>query len=92
MKKQKISLMILLFVASILAAGCGKTESAQTENGSETLQSKKGNNEERMEDTDIIKPTSEIVSLEDGLFAVKYSGNYKLNEFLEQGGHLLMQM
>lgn len=86
MKKQKISLMILLFVASILAAGCGKTESAQTENGSETLQSKKGNNEERMEDTDIIKPTSEIVSLEDGLFAVKYSGNYKLNEFLEQGG------
>ena len=86
MKKQKISLMILLFVVSILAAGCGKTESVQTENGSETLQSNKGNSGERMEDTDIINTTSEIVSLEDGLSAVKYSGNYKLNEFLEQGG------
>ena len=54
MKKQKISLIMLLFVVSILAAGCGKTESKQTENGSETLQSNKGNAEERMEDTDII--------------------------------------
>ena len=86
MKKQKISLIMLLFVVSILAAGCGKTKSAQTENGSGTLQSNKGNTEERMEDMDIINPTSEIVSLEDGLWAVKYSGNYKLNEFLEQGG------
>ena len=86
MKKQKISLMILLFVASILAAGCGKTESVQTENGSGTLQSNKGNGEERMEDTDIINPTSEIVSLEDGFSVVKYSGDYRLDEFLKQGG------
>ena len=86
MKKQKIGLIMLLFVVSILAAGCGKTKSAQTENGSETLQSNKGNAEERMEDTDIINPISKIVSLEDGFSVVKYSGNYKLNEFLEQGG------
>ena len=85
MKKQKISLLMLLFVVSVLATGCGKTESAQTENGSEVLQSNKGNGEERMEDTDIT-PTSEIVSLEDGFSVVKYSGDYKLDEFLEQGG------
>ena len=39
-----------------------------------------------MEAADFITPTSEIVSLEDGFSAVKYSGDYKLDEFLEQGG------
>lgn len=34
-----ILLIMLSFVVSMLAAGCGKTESAQIENGSETLQS-----------------------------------------------------
>lgn len=69
MKKQKIGLFMLLLVVSMLAAGCGKTESVKTENGSGSLQ-----------------PTSEIVSLEDGLSAVQYAGDYKLDEFLELGG------
>ena len=81
-----ICLLILLFVVSILATGCGKTESAQTENGSEVLQPEQGSGEQKTEDTDIIIPTTEIVSLEDGFSVVKYSGDYKLNEFLEQGG------
>jgi len=37
MKKEISYLIILLFVVSMLAAGCGKTESAQTEKGSEVL-------------------------------------------------------
>lgn len=84
MKKQIISLILLLFAVSMLAAGCGKAESVQKENESETLQSDQGNGEQ--EDTDIITLTSEIVSLEDGLAAVQYAGDYKLDEFLEQGG------
>lgn len=86
MKNQKISLIMLLFVVSILAAGCGKAESEQAEKGSEALQSEQENGEQKTEDTDIITPTSEIVSLEDGFSAVKYSGDYKLDVFLEQGG------
>ena len=34
----------------------------------------------------IITPTSEIVSLEDGFSVVQYAGDYKLDQFLEQGG------
>ena len=86
MKKRMISLMMLLFVVSMPAAGCGKTESAQTEKGSEVLQSDQGNGEQTTEDADIITLTSENVSLENGFSAVKYSGDYKWNEFLEQGG------
>lgn len=85
--KSKIScLIMLLFVVSMLAAGCGKAESGQAEKGSEALQSEQKNGEQKTEDTDIITPTSEIVSLEDGFSVVKYSGDYKLDEFLKQGG------
>lgn len=86
MKKQKISLIVLLFVVSMLAAGCGKTESVQTEEGNVALQSDKEKEQQRTEDADVITPTSEILSLEDGLAAVQYTGDYKLDEFLEQGG------
>ena len=86
MRKKIISWIILLFVMSMLATGCGKTESEQTKKGSEVLQSDQENGEQKTQDMDIITPTSEIVSLEDGLSAVKYSGDYKLDEFLEQGG------
>lgn len=83
MKKQIICLFILLFLLSMLAAGCGKTKSAQTEQGSEALQSDQRSEDQKAEDRDIINPSSEIVSLEDGFSAVKYSGDYKLDEFLE---------
>lgn len=86
MKKQRICVVILLFAVSMVAAGCGKTESEQTEQGSEALQSEQGNGEQKKEDADFITPTSEIVSLEDGFSVVKYSGDYKWDEFLEQGG------
>lgn len=61
-------------------------ESAQTEKGSEDLQSEQGNEERGAEDADIITLTSEIVSLEEGFSAVQYAGDYKLDQFLEQGG------
>ena len=63
MKKEISCLIMLLFVFSMLTAGCGKTESAQTEK-EEDLQSEQGNGERGAEDADIITPTSEIVSLE----------------------------
>ncbi|MCH5268568.1 MAG: linear amide C-N hydrolase [Lachnospiraceae bacterium] len=86
MKKQISHLIMLLFVVIMLAVGCGKTESAQTEKEGKDLQSEQENAGEKMEDMDIITPTSEIVSLEDGFSVVKYSGDYKLTEFLERGG------
>ena len=89
MQKQMIGLIVLLFVVSILITGCGKTESAQTEKGSGTLQSDKGNGNQQLEDKNIITPTSEIVSLEEGLAAVQFVGDYKLDEFLNQGGAFL---
>lgn len=86
MRKRISSLIILPFLVSMLAAGCGKTESVQTEGGNEVLQLDKESGEQKAEDADFITPTSEIVSLEDGFSAVKYAGDYKLDEFLEQGG------
>lgn len=86
MKKVISHLIILLFIVSMLAAGCGETELAQTEKGNEDLQSEQGNGERKAEDADIITLTSEMVSLEDGFSAVKYAGDYKLDQFLEQGG------
>lgn len=86
MKKEISCLIVLLFALSMLAAGCGKTELAQTEKGSEDLQYEQGNGERGAEDADIITLTSEIVSLKDGFSAVQYAGDYKLEQFLEQGG------
>lgn len=86
MKKEINHLIMLLLIVSMLAAGCGRTEPAQTEKGSEGLQSEQGNGEPKAENEDIITLTSEMVSLEDGFSAVKYAGDYKLDTFLEQGG------
>lgn len=86
MKKEISCLIMLLFVFSMLTAGCGKTESARTEKGREDLQSEQGNGVQGAENADIITLTSEVVSLEDGFSAVQYAGDYKLDQFLEQGG------
>ncbi|MCH5267391.1 MAG: linear amide C-N hydrolase [Lachnospiraceae bacterium] len=86
MKIQISCLVMLMLTVTMLVAGCGKTESSQVEKEGKALQSEQGNEEEKMQDTESITPTSEIVSLEDGFSTVKYSGDYKLNEFLEQGG------
>ena len=83
MKKEICYLILLLCAVSMLAAGCG---SAQTENEHEVLQPGQEDEEQTAVDADIINPTSEIIELEDGLFAVKYTGDYKLDKFLEQGG------
>lgn len=83
MKKEIRYLIILLCAISMLSAGCG---SAQTEKEREVLQPGQEDEEHTAVDTDIINPTSEIIELEDGLFAVKYTGDYKLDKFLEQGG------
>lgn len=86
MKNQKLSLIVLLFMVCMLAAGCGKTEPVQTEKESGTLLPNQENGEQKTEDTGSITPTSKIVSLEDGFSSVQYAGDYKLDEFLEQGG------
>ncbi|MDE6760038.1 MAG: linear amide C-N hydrolase, partial [Lachnospiraceae bacterium] len=88
MKKRSISLFALLFAVSILTAGCGNTEQVQNKKESKVLQSDKEKEEstQKTMDTDIITPTSEIVSLEDDFATVHYAGDYKLDEFLEQGG------
>lgn len=87
MKKRKISVIMLLLV-SMLASGCGNAEQVQSEKKTEALQSDKENGESKKKsaDEDIISLTSEILSLEDGLAAVQYAGDYKLDAFLEQGG------
>lgn len=88
MKKRRISLFVLLFIISILAAGCGKTEQVQSEKKSEALQSEqdKQAGTPKAGHDDIITPTTEIVSLEDDFAVVHYAGDDKLDEFLEQGG------
>lgn len=88
MKKRRISLFVLLFIISILAAGCGKTEQVQSEKKSEALQSEqdKQAGTPKAGHDDIITPTAEIVSLEDDFAVVHYAGDDKLDEFLEQGG------
>ena len=88
MKTRRISLFVLLFIISILAAGCGKTEQVQSEKKSEALQSEqdKQAGTPKAGHDDIITPTAEIVSLEDDFAVVHYAGDDKLDEFLEQGG------
>ena len=88
MKKRRISQLLLLFAVSILTAGCGNTEQVQNKKESKALQSDKEKEEstQKTTDTDIITPTSEIVSLEDDFSTVHYAGDNKLDEFLEQGG------
>ncbi|MDE6852368.1 MAG: hypothetical protein K2J67_07755, partial [Lachnospiraceae bacterium] len=88
MKKRRIRLLVLVFAVSILAAGCGNTEQAQNKKESKVLQSDKEKEEstQKNTDTDIITPTSEILSLEDDFATVHYAGDDKLDEFLEQGG------
>lgn len=88
MKKRRISLFVLLFIISILAAGCGKTEQVQSEKKSKALQSEqdKQAGTQKAGHDDIITPTAEIVSLEDDFAVVHYAGDDKLDEFLEQGG------
>lgn len=88
MKKRRIRLLVLLFAVSILAAGCGNAEQVQSEKESKVLQSEqeKGESTQKTGDTDIITPTSEIVSLEDDFAVVHYAGDDKLDEFLERGG------
>lgn len=86
MKKEISCIIMLLLIVSMLVAGCGKTEPAQTEKGSENVQSEQANGERKAEDADIITLTSEMVSMGDGFSAVKYTGDYKLDAFLEQGG------
>lgn len=88
MKKQRNSLLMLLFAISILAAGCGKAEQVQSEKESKVLQSEQKKEEVTQETGDdaVITPGSEIVSLEDDFAMVHYAGDDKLDEFLEQGG------
>lgn len=86
MKKEICYLIMLLCVVVILTEGCGNEKSSQTEKESKTLQFEQEDGKQRAEDENIITPTSEIVLLEDGLSAVKYAGDYKLDKFLKQGG------
>ena len=88
MKKRKICLFVLSFAVFILAAGCENTKQVQNEKEEKVLQSDKEKEEstQKTAENDIITPTSEIVSLEDGFATVHYAGDDKLEEFLEQGG------
>ena len=87
MKSGKIRLAIaILSGISLLVAGCGKTEQSYTDRESETVETDEESGISKSEDTNIITPTAEIVSLEEGLATVKYAGDYRLRQFLDQGG------
>lgn len=87
MRIRKYCLLALFFTVSILAAGCGKTEQIQNETKNDVVkpEQQEGNIND-LEDADVISLTSEINSLEDGFFAVQFTGDDKFDKFLKQGG------
>lgn len=76
---KRLFIVFITFVLVINVTACGNTFRT-SEMGI------KMNVDKESEDTDIITPTSKIVSLENGLATVQYSGDYGFNEFLNQGG------
>ena len=87
MKNRKISLAVtILSGISLLVAGCGKTEQSYTDREVGIVEEDEERGTSKSGDTDIITPASQIISLEDGLATVKYTGDYGFSLFLDQGG------
>lgn len=90
--KRALSALIILVMA-LTAVGCGISDSSSEDitspsagvgnSEADSHTDKKGNSNIS---TDTIALTSEVIKLENGLFAVKYSGDHKFDEFLSRGG------
>jgi len=78
---------------ALTAVGCGNSDkpreditSPSSSVGNDESGSKTDEKSETNISTDIIVLTSEVIKLENGLSAVKYSGDHKFDEFLSRGG------
>lgn len=82
---QKSGILCLFFLLGItmLMTGCGGRTDEQMQNteNSSTIQTSPD-----AENVNLIFPTSEIVELENGFFAVRYDGDYGFDQFLAGGG------
>lgn len=90
--KRAVSAFIILVMA-LTAVGCGNSDkpreditSPSSSVGNDESGSKTDEKSETNISTDIIVLTSEVIKLENGLSAVKYSGDHKFDEFLSRGG------
>lgn len=78
--KKKIYMAFLMSLAVGTVTGCGI--SAKTSENTIQTETVQGVNMEK----NYIQPDTEIESLEEGLSAVRFEGNYGFDEFLGQGG------
>lgn len=93
MRRMIMIFICLVFALSIVASGCGEnktndnivTENKANENNQSEYNAENVD-DERIEDQSIIKTTTDIMKLEDGLSAVRFDGDYDFEEFLNQGG------
>lgn len=82
-KKIKIILVSAILTVSVLSVGCGDDKQMQTEQKSTENQNIQYINTNKQ---NFITLTSDIVQLESGLSAVKYSQDYAFDAYIEQGG------
>ncbi|MCM1329891.1 MAG: linear amide C-N hydrolase [Ruminococcus sp.] len=71
----------LAAVTAIFAAGCGNSHDLNLSENSQNT-----DNENITEKSDIITLSGEVISLEKGLSAVKYEGDYGFDDFLSKSG------
>ncbi len=71
MRARWILCATLLMFAAAMATGCGLRAERQ---------------EDEREGSELVKPSSEITALEDGLSTVRFDGDFGFDRFLEQGG------
>lgn len=77
---------IFLIATILVLAGCNRAQSAQS-NQSTGYMDMGEESENTMDKTlTVIKPAEKITELEDGLFVVRYEGNYGFDGFLSGGG------
>lgn len=85
MRKKEKKIVLRLFVIMLLLFAISGCNSTRTLTESEQLADQKKNGSGNGKEN-VITLTSEIVSLADGLSAVKYKGDDGFQDFLEQGG------
>ena len=74
MNRRSVLRLCIVLLLLLFVSGCSKVEQRSGETDNATKQNKS------------ITPTSEIISLADGLSTVNYTGDYGFNDFLKQGG------
>lgn len=73
MNRRSVLRLCIVLLLLLFVSGCSKVEQRSGETDNATKQNKS------------ITPTSEIISLADGLSTVNYTGDYGFNDFLKQG-------